>query len=138
MAFVAPKGAAAPIFINEVVSSDDAIETLKKDSRRYDGDIMNKTAYELIKMIIAVKVEVKTLNIPFLCIHGSLDKVALPKSSQFLIENSAIDETKKSVIYFPNSKHEIFSDKEPEASTSISKVVEYFESQYSLTADEQI
>ena len=80
----------------------------------------------------------KTLNVPFLCIHGSLDKIALPKSSQFLIENSAVDQTKKSVIYFPNSKHEIFSEKEPEGPMSISKVTEYFESQYSLTADEQI
>lgn len=138
MAFLAPKGAAAPIFINEVVNSEDAILILKKDSRRFDGDIMNKTAYELIKMIIAVKVAVKSLNTPFLCIHGDNDKIALPKSSQFLVDTSPLDKNQKSVIFFPNCKHEIFNESKPNGPLAILKVVEYFESQYALNANEQI
>ena len=105
---------------------------------RFDGDIMNKTAYEVIKMIIAVKAAVPTLTTPFLCVHGSDDKVALPKSSTYLVDFSAVAPAEKSVIFFPSCKHEIFHEKKPDGPGAILKVVEYFESRFSLKADEQI
>ena len=38
---------------------------------------MNKSAYELIKWITAVKLEIPSIEVPFMCLHGSEDKIAL-------------------------------------------------------------
>ena len=51
---------------------------------------MNKTAYEIMKMTAVVKEEVKTIKTPFLCVHGSDDKVTLPAGSEYLFKNSAL------------------------------------------------
>lgn len=99
---------------------------------------MNKTAYEVIKMIQAVKTEVLTLKTPFLCLHGSDDKVALPASSSYLVQHSATAPSKKSVVFFPKLRHEIFHEKKPEGPGAILRAVEYFETQYALKADETV
>jgi alpha-beta hydrolase superfamily lysophospholipase len=98
---------------------------------------MNKTAYELMKMIVAVKAALPSIKTPFLCVHGKDDKIALPKSSQYLIDNCGSEASQKSVILFPNLKHEIFFEKKPAGPEALAKVVEYFETQFSLRADEQ-
>ena len=98
---------------------------------------MNKTAYELMKMIVAVKAALPAIKTPFLCLHGSDDKIALPKSSQYLVDNCGSDASQKSVILFPKLRHEIFFEKKPGGPEAMSKLVEYFETQYSLTADVQ-
>jgi hypothetical protein len=38
---------------------------------------MNKTAYELLKMIVEVKEILPLVVSPFLCIHGDADQVSL-------------------------------------------------------------
>lgn len=98
---------------------------------------MNKTAYELMKMIVAVKAALPAIKTPFLCVHGSDDKVALPKSSQFLVDNCGTETSQKSVIFFPKLKHEIFFEKKPAGPEALAKVVEYFDKQFSSRADEQ-
>ena len=96
---------------------------------------MNKTAFEVIKMIIAVKKEVPSLKTPFLCLHGSDDTIALPKSSSYLVEHSAVPTELKSIVLLPSLKHEIFHEKKPDGPAAILKVVEYFDAQYALKAD---
>ena len=98
---------------------------------------MNKTAYEVMKMIVAVKAVLPSINTPFLCVHGSDDKVALPRSSQFLVDNCGSEASQKSVIFFPKLKHEIFFEKKPGGPEALSKVVDYFEAQFCIRADEQ-
>ena len=102
---------------------------IKKDSRRFEGDIMNKSAYELIKWIAAVKKEIPTLKVPFMCLHGEADKIALPKGSVYLMEHSSTDNSQKNLFLLPNLRHEMFHEKIPYGHQSILKVLHYFESQ---------
>ena len=99
---------------------------------------MNKTAYEVLKMIAAVKAVIPSFKTPILCVHGHSDKVALPKSSQYFVDNAGTEKTKKSLQFLPDLKHEIFFEKKPYGPAAVKCVVDYFESQFSPKAFEQI
>ena len=122
-------GPAAPIILTEQTSDEQARIIIKKDPRRFEGDIMNKSAYELIKWIAAVKLEIPSLKMPFMCLHGQADKIALPKGSVYLMEHSSTDESQKNIFLLPNLRHEMFHEKVPHGHQSILKVLNYFESQ---------
>ena len=74
MAAVDPRGPAAPIFQSALTSDPDEIEIIQKDPFFYDGDILNKTAYEVLKMnaicreiVEGIKVKTPTSSrLPFL------------------------------------------------------------------------
>eukprot|EP00596_Hydrurales_sp_CCMP1899_P010611 CAMPEP_0119046484 /NCGR_PEP_ID=MMETSP1177-20130426/46954_1 /TAXON_ID=2985 /ORGANISM="Ochromonas sp, Strain CCMP1899" /LENGTH=317 /DNA_ID=CAMNT_0007019709 /DNA_START=139 /DNA_END=1092 /DNA_ORIENTATION=- len=130
LAFLSPKGAAAPMPLWSNTSDLEEQAIILKDSRRYDGDIMNKSAYEILKMINAVKLEIPSINVPFLAIHGALDSIAYPKGSEYLLENTGTDKKEKTYFEYENSHHEIFHETHPIKQDSINKVVDYFESQF--------
>lgn len=50
MAAIDPRGPAAPIFQSALTSDPDEIEIIQKDPFFYDGDVLNKTAFEILKM----------------------------------------------------------------------------------------
>ena len=89
---------------------------------------MNKSAYELLKWITAVKKEIPNLTIPFLCLHGEADLIALPKGSLYLIEHSGTESSLKSISILPGLRHEMFHEKIPDGPKSIQHVLNYFES----------
>ena len=89
---------------------------------------MNKTAYELIKWVTAAKQEIPNVTIPFLCLHGGADLIALPKGSAYLMEHSGTASSLKSISILPGLKHEIFHEKIPDGPNSIQCVLKYFES----------
>lgn len=89
---------------------------------------MNKSAYELIKWITAVKDEIPNIKVPFMCLHGEDDIIALPKGSVYLMEHSSTDDSKKSIFLLPDVKHEMFHEKAPYDRDSILQVLDYFES----------
>lgn len=89
---------------------------------------MNKSAYELLKWIVVVKEEIPNIKIPFFCLHGSDDIIALPKGSLYLMENSGTILSQKSISILPGLKHEIFHEKTPDGPNSIQSVLTYFES----------
>ena len=91
---------------------------------------MNKTAYEILKMIAAVKIALPNMFTPFLCLHGSDDQVASPKSSQYFVDNAGADPSSKSVYFLPALKHEIFYEKKPDGPEAITMAVDYIESHY--------
>eukprot|EP01036_Dinobryon_divergens_P037371 gene37371-48873_t len=99
MASIDPKGAAAPIFIDAITSNEKEIQNLMKDPYRYAGDLMNKTAFEILKMIVEAKLELPKLKTATLCIHGTEDTIALPKGSEYLMEH--ISSTNKTLQLFP-------------------------------------
>ena len=88
---------------------------------------MNKSAYELIKWIIAVKDEIPNIKVPFMCLHGEADIIALPKGSVYLMEHSSTDDSKKSIFLLPDLRHEMFHEKPPHGHQSIVKVLDYFD-----------
>lgn len=89
---------------------------------------MNKSAYELIKLVTAVKQEIPNITVPFLCLHGEKDLIALPKGSTYLMEHSGTAPSLKSINIFPGLRHEIFREKTPDGPNSIQCVLKYFES----------
>lgn len=95
---------------------------------RYHGDIMNKSAYELIKWVAVVKEEIPSVNIPFMCLHGEKDIIALPRGSQYLLDNTGTSPSQKSLSILPDLRHEVYHERLPEGPQSIQSVLTYFES----------
>lgn len=63
MAAIDPRGPAAPIFQSALTSDPDEIEIIQKDPFFYDGDILNKTAYEVLKMNAICKEIVQDIKV---------------------------------------------------------------------------
>lgn len=95
---------------------------------RYHGDVMNKSAYELIKCISAVKDEIPNVQIPFMCLHGEKDTIALPRGSQYLLDNTGTAPSLKSLSILPDLRHEVYHERLPEGPQTIQSVLTYFES----------
>lgn len=95
---------------------------------RYHGDIMNKSAYELIKWISVVKDEIPNVQIPFMCLHGEKDIIALPRGSQYLLDNTGTAPSLKSLSILPDLRHELYHERLPEGPQTIQSVLTYFES----------
>lgn len=127
MSSCAPRGPAAPILIEGISSYEYEREILLRDSLRYDGDIMNKTASEVIKMINLCKLEViPTITIPFLCVHGTQDSIALPTGSQYLYDHAGTDISSKSIQYFENLRHEMLHESPNETQKFLEVILNYF------------
>jgi acylglycerol lipase len=129
LASVSPKGNAAPIVFDAITSWEHGREILLKDSRRYDGEIMNKTAYELIKCIIEVKKELPNIKVPFMCLHGSADTICLPKGSEYMMKNTGTDKDQKSYVILPDLMHDVFNEIPPHGNDAMVRVLNYFDAQ---------
>lgn len=134
-----PYGLAAPLVLKEVTSSAADLSLIKNDARRFKPIIMNKTAFELIKMIKVVKSEkIVALTKPFLCFHGAIDTICLSKGTELLYNNSGTFITNKSMEIIPNCKHEVIHEVSPYKEQIIEMIINYYESQYHIKNDGQI
>jgi len=84
MASLDQKGAAAPIFEDALTSDPEQLRYHHIDPYIFPGAIMNKTAFETLKMIDEVKKVIPQIKVPFLCIHATEDTISLMKGSQFI------------------------------------------------------
>ncbi len=125
-----PTGLAAPLFDEGLTSDPTELEKIAKDALIYHGWIMNKTAYEVIKMIDEMKAAIPDFTIPFLCVHGSDDEIAFPKGSDFIYRNTATDTAHKSMKIFQGLKHEMLYEKLPDRVECMQYCVQYFEECY--------
>jgi hypothetical protein len=73
-----------------------------------------------------------TLQLPFVCVHGANDTIALPASSQYVYDHAGTDPAHKSVHLIADSKHEPFHESPAIRTTAIDFVVNYFEEQYQV------
>lgn len=89
---------------------------------------MNKTAYEILKWIAAVKTEIPNIKIPFMCVHGEKDVIALTKGSQHLFDEAGTVPSLKSLSILPGLRHEVFHERLPEGPQCIQSVLTYFDS----------
>jgi acylglycerol lipase len=130
-----PAGLAAPIIVNEIASDPEYMETMDKDPRRNPPIVTNKTAKEVIAMTKVAKECVPTLNIPFLCIHGEADTIALKDGSEFIFKNAGTDITQRRLNIVHGAKHEVIHEKEPVGQESLQSIVAYFEEQFAAAGD---
>jgi hypothetical protein len=72
------------------------------------------------------------LQLPFVCIHGANDTIALPASSQYVYNHAGTDPAHKSVHLIADSKHEPFHESPAIRTAAIDFVVNYLEEQYRI------
>ena len=112
MSTIDPKGPLAPIFVEELTTNIDELKTYSKDPRRFQGQVMNKTGVEFLKMNKKAKELLPSIKVPMLVIHGSDDTVCLSKGSDQLYNKSGTPDNEKKLEKFPHLKHEIFFEKD--------------------------
>lgn len=125
-----PTGAAAPILLEELTSDEEERQMIVKDRRRVECDIMNKTAYEVLKMIDEVKSSLPQITVPFFAVHGAVDKVALSTGSEYLMMHTGTPAELKSLKLYPRLKHEMFHEDSVSREQAIADVVAYLEQQH--------
>lgn len=125
LATVNPQGPAAPILLDALTSDQEEINDVKNDPRHYNGSIKNKTAYELLKMTSEVKKELSHVSLPFLCIHGELDTIALPEGSTYFYENAATPVGDKRIEFIPNCLHEALFEREDVREGALVKIFDF-------------
>lgn len=64
---VDPQGSAAPLVVGEITSNPEELERIRKDPRRAQPYVTNKTAYELVKLIDSVKKELPNIKVWISC-----------------------------------------------------------------------
>ena len=64
-----------------------------------------------------------------MCMHGVNDIICLPKSSQYVLDQSGTDPALKSVHFIKDAKHEPFHESPEIRTAAVELVVNYFEEQ---------
>lgn len=132
-----PMGDAAPIFLS-ALSTDPAVqERVQKDPRHYRGSIKNKSAFELIKMTLAVKEEIPNIAHPIYLLHGGADTICLPEGSQFYFDHVKTPADLKKLEIFPNLFHEISFEERTSAELVLNHI-DTFLSQFAPAAPSTI
>lgn len=150
MAACAPKAPAAPIIVEGITSDAASLEILLKDPHRYAGDVMNKTAAEVLAMINAVKGKVNSVvTMPVFLMHGTDDELCFPDGSEWVRDHAGTPLEFAKIQMFKGNRHEIFHEKKvtkvgdvdyPEGVVeAIVVLVDYLEDQFArreiITAD---
>lgn len=127
-AAISPTAPAAPLDTNAITSDPDILDEIRSDPRRGKPYVMNKTGKELLSLINICKTEVPHITLPFLCVHGSDDTIALKEGSEFIFKNAGTELAQRKLHVFPGLKHEVFREVPPYCTESINMVVEFFDS----------
>lgn len=125
-AAIDPRGPAAPLVVSEITSDPDELEEARRDPRRAKPQVCNVTAREILKLTAVCKAEIPRITLPFLCLHGGEDQIALPSGSQFLFERAGTELSLRRLKIFPGLKHECFHELRPQGPESIALVVQFF------------
>jgi alpha-beta hydrolase superfamily lysophospholipase len=128
-----PQGPVAPIFVRGITSDAEEVKIHGNDKRMFHHWIMNKTAFEVLKMTEEVKSQgLAQFSSPVLIVHGGNDSVALPVSSEYVYANIKTEPEKKSIKIFDGLRHEVLHEKLPQRSECAALYINYFEEQLVL------
>mmetsp|Transcript_23837 Transcript_23837/g.34962 ORF Transcript_23837/g.34962 Transcript_23837/m.34962 type:complete len:371 (-) Transcript_23837:116-1228(-) len=125
LASCAPTGPAAPILLDGITSDRRQQQILLNDNLRYGGEIMNKTASEVLKMIHHARETLPTITLPLLCIHGQDDTVALPDGSQVIYDLAGTPAKHKTVEIIANLRHELLHEVQPASEQCLNRIAQY-------------
>ncbi|KAJ1413742.1 Alpha/Beta hydrolase protein [Ochromonadaceae sp. CCMP2298] len=124
-AAVDPGGLAAPLQSSGLTHDEGELETNRLDPRMCPPLVTNKAAYELVQLLAEVKVQLPLVTVPFLCMHGAEDTVALPKGSEYIYKNAGTDITQRQLLIIPNARHEPFHETKKMREDAVRSVVDY-------------
>ncbi len=122
-----PNGPAAPISLEGITPDLREQAILLSDPLRYPNAIRNITAYEVSKMIEAAKLEIPNITVPFLCIHGTKDTLALVKGSQYLFDSAGTHADLKTIKIYEGYCHELFHEIPSVVEESLKDATDYIE-----------
>ena len=94
----------------EPARNEDERKAYDDDPLVYHGSTKAKTAFEILRTMKRAQKQFSSINIPFLVMHGSADKLSNPKGSQLLYDLASSED--KSIEIFDGLFHEIM--REPE------------------------
>lgn len=125
-----PGGPAAPLVMEEITNNEEVLALMHRDYRRNKPFVANQTAKVAITLIANVKKEVPKMKMPFLCIHGEQDHIALKSGSEFIFKNAGTDIPDRKLHIVLNLKHEVFNEPAPKGQECIDYVVDYIEGHF--------
>ena len=103
-------GDAAPIIMEGLTNWKEDFEIMRKDSRRFDGCVKNKSACEFNKLKHAATDSLPLIDYPMLILHEICDNVTLPSSSELVYKTIKTKDEQKQLHLIPKLKHEVFFD----------------------------
>ena len=125
MAGCMPNGPAAPIDINGITSDPKQRDIIQRDPLRVSGEILNCTAREVIKLLNCCKEEAPHINVPFLCVHGVDDTLALLEGAHWFMDNSETPPASKQLEAYAGLRHELFHEVSDKSPAIVRMVCEY-------------
>lgn len=123
IAAILPKLPTIALDVNLISRDPKEVEKYVNDPLVYHGKTNAKTGYEIIKAINHVQSKFREFDLPLLIIHGSEDKIADPKGSQWLFERSISKDKKLTLL--DGLYHETM--REPEKESFFDEVVSWLE-----------
>jgi len=93
---------------NLISTNPHAITAYIDDPLVFHGGIKARFGAEFLDTAEEIIRRASELTLPFLTLHGSDDKITLPKGSQILYDNALSKD--KRLKYFPGGYHELFED----------------------------
>ena len=125
MAGLNPRGPAAPVMLDDVTSDPAERERFLRDPRVRHDNIMNRTAHELLKMVVAAKAALPAVRAPFLALHGAADAVTLPRGSEALHAGAGTPPAQRALELVPQLRHDIFHERQPDSARCVARAVAY-------------
>ena len=95
--------------MNSLNSCQEEIPIFLKDPRRFDGDVMNKTALEFNKLNYSAKLLLSSITCPLLALHGKDDQVTLSKGTQYVINQIGTISTQKKQVKWKKTYYCLYS-----------------------------
>lgn len=111
LSWVSPKGPAAPIVTDGLSLDPHVAEENRLDPLVVQGNIRNKTAYEMLKLVQVVRQSASEVKVPTMIIHGGKDDICYPEGSQEM-EKLLTSCPDKTIKIYDDLLHEVLNHKE--------------------------
>jgi alpha-beta hydrolase superfamily lysophospholipase len=117
-----PHGPLAPVDVTQLTHVAAEVDFLRKDPKHINGQVLNRTGHEVMKMAKRAKALTPKFTLPFLALHGTDDTLTYPIGTEKLFRGSSAAD--KHVRYYPGLDHEILL--EVERATVERDILEFF------------
>jgi alpha-beta hydrolase superfamily lysophospholipase len=104
----APGMKAHALDINGLSRVPEVVKAYASDPLVHHGYIDARTGYEMMKTIEFVQANLKKLQLPFLTVHGTADRLVPSRAAELLYEQASSRD--KSIHLYDGGYHELFND----------------------------
>jgi alpha-beta hydrolase superfamily lysophospholipase len=108
LAVIAPKAGVLALDASTISRDPEVVSTYANDPLVFHGKTPARLASELLKAMMRVTAEVKTISLPFIVVQGSEDKLVDPGGAQMLYEQATSKD--KTIKIYDGMYHEVFNE----------------------------